>query len=72
VRREDVAAGIACGPDPSRHADAIRRFADASFSHVALVQIGAESQPAFIEWAASELLPVLRAGAVREPAGSKR
>jgi G6PDH family F420-dependent oxidoreductase len=72
VRREDVAAGIACGPDPARHVEAIRPFADASFSHVALVQIGAESQPAFIEWAASELLPVLRAGAVREPAGSKR
>src|SRR5689334_20019865 len=68
VRREDVARGITCGPDAQRHADAVSQFVDAGFSHVALVQIGAEWQAAFIEWAGSELLPRLRG--TREPAGA--
>jgi G6PDH family F420-dependent oxidoreductase len=60
VRREDVRSGISCGPDAERHAAAIAEFASSGYSHVALVQIGAGSQPEFIEWAGSELLPLVR------------
>ena len=40
---------------------AIREFETAGFTHIALVQVGAETQEQFIAWAASELLPALRA-----------
>ena len=33
----------------------------AGFTHVALVQVGADTQQQFIKWAATELLPALRA-----------
>lgn len=61
VRPEDVTAQMPCGPDVERHVDAIRRFEAAGFTHIALVQVGADSQEKFIAWAASELLPALRA-----------
>jgi len=59
VREEDVAAGIPCGPDVDAHVEAVKRFADAGFTHVSLLQIGDESQPEFLDWAASELIPRL-------------
>lgn len=61
VRPDDVAAQLACGPDVDEHVAAIEPFLDAGFDEVALVQIGAESQPAFVAWAERELLPALRA-----------
>jgi len=60
VREEDVRARMPCGPDAGRHIAGIRQFEAAGFTHVAVVQVGAESQERFIEWAASELLPALR------------
>jgi G6PDH family F420-dependent oxidoreductase len=60
VRPEDVASAIPCGPDTAKHVDALRPWAEAGFSHVALVQIGGDSQPAFLEYARDELLPALR------------
>jgi G6PDH family F420-dependent oxidoreductase len=60
VRREDVAEQIPCGPDVKRHVDAVQQFVDAGFTHVALVQIGADHQQDFIGWANEELLPALR------------
>jgi G6PDH family F420-dependent oxidoreductase len=68
VDDEQVARGIACGPDVQRHVAAVSAFSDAGFTDIALVQIGAESQPEFIEWAATELLPLVRGSSVREPA----
>ena len=61
VTPEQVAEGIACGPDVEEHVNAIRPFVDAGFTEVALVQIGAEHQQSFFEWAERELLPALRA-----------
>ena len=61
VRPEDVAAQIPCGPDVGRHLAGIRQFEAAGFTHVALVQVGGDTQEQFITWAASELLPTLRA-----------
>jgi G6PDH family F420-dependent oxidoreductase len=60
VRPEDVAAQIPCGPDVGRHVAGIRQFEAAGFTHVALVQVGGDTQEQFITWAASELLPTLR------------
>jgi G6PDH family F420-dependent oxidoreductase len=61
VTPEQVARGIACGPDAEEHVNAIRPFIDAGFTEIALVQIGAEHQQPFFEWAERELLPALRA-----------
>jgi len=65
VRPEDVARQMPCGPDVERHVQGIREFESAGFTHVALVQVGAETQERFISWAGSELLPALRSGAAR-------
>jgi G6PDH family F420-dependent oxidoreductase len=61
VREEYVSAQMPCGPDLQRHVAGIREFDAAGFTHVALVQIGADTQERFISWAATELLPALRA-----------
>jgi G6PDH family F420-dependent oxidoreductase len=61
VREEDVTTQMPCGPDVRRHVVGIREFEAAGFTHIALVQVGADSQQAFISWAATELLPALRA-----------
>jgi len=41
--------------------DKIKPFVEAGFTEIALVQIGADSQAAFCDWAQRELLPALRA-----------
>jgi G6PDH family F420-dependent oxidoreductase len=60
VRDEDVSAQMPCGPDVGRHVAGVREFEAAGYTHVALVQIGADTQERFISWAATELLPALR------------
>jgi G6PDH family F420-dependent oxidoreductase len=60
VREEDVAEGVPCGPDVERHVEAFRAFVDAGFTHVAIVQVGGDSQPMFLDWAQEQLLPRLR------------
>lgn len=62
VRPEDVAESIPCGPDVAEHVTAIRQFVDAGFTDVAVVQVGGDTQPDFLDWAETELLPALRAG----------
>jgi hypothetical protein len=61
VREEDVTAQMPCGPDVGRHVAGIREFEAAGFTHIALIQVGADSQESFISWSATELLPALRA-----------
>lgn len=60
VTEDDVAAQIPCGPDTEHHLQAIQEFADAGFTHLALVQVGGDQQSDFIKWAAEELLPRAR------------
>jgi G6PDH family F420-dependent oxidoreductase len=62
VRKDDVAGSIPCGPDLDAHVGAVQEFADAGFTDVAVVQIGGDTQPAFLDWAESDLLPALRSG----------
>ena len=60
VTPDQVAEALGCGPDVDEHVEKIRPFVDAGFTEVALVQIGAGHQDAFIAWAETELLPALR------------
>jgi G6PDH family F420-dependent oxidoreductase len=60
VRPEDVAESIPCGPDVERHLAAVEPYVKAGFTDVALVQVGGESQPAYLDWAEATLLPALR------------
>ncbi|CAA9254089.1 MAG: F420-dependent glucose-6-phosphate dehydrogenase [uncultured Acidimicrobiales bacterium] len=60
VREEDIADQVPCGPDVARHVAAVQQFVDAGFTHVAVVQIGGDTQSAFFDWARAELLPELR------------
>lgn len=60
VRREDVTAQVPCGPDLDPYLEAVRAYQDAGFTHVALVQVGAERQGEFLEFAQADLLPALR------------
>jgi hypothetical protein len=60
VTEDDIAALVPCGPDTGQYIKAAREYVQAGFTHVALVQVGAERQHDFIEWSARGLLPALR------------
>ncbi|MFE6161158.1 LLM class F420-dependent oxidoreductase [Streptomyces sp. NPDC056486] len=60
VTEQDVAAQIPCGDDVDAFVDAVRPYAEAGFTEVALVQVGGEHQRPFIDWAEKKLLPALR------------
>ncbi len=61
VREDDISEKMPCGPDLEKHVAGIRQFEVAGFTHVALIQVGGDTQEQFITWAATELLPALRA-----------
>lgn len=60
VTPRDVAGAIACGNEVEAFVKAVREYADAGFTEVALVQIGGAHQRPFLDWAEKELLPALR------------
>ncbi len=60
VRPEDVAEAIPCGSDVEQCVQAARQWADAGFTHLALLQIGGDAQGEFLAWAEKELIPALR------------
>jgi G6PDH family F420-dependent oxidoreductase len=60
VREEDVEGSIPCGDDVGAVIDAAREYADAGFTHLALVQIGGDQQEPYLEWTRNELLPAWR------------
>jgi G6PDH family F420-dependent oxidoreductase len=60
IRPEDISAGpMACGPDPERHVDAVRKFAQAGFDHLVLLNAGPD-QEGFFHFYQKELAPRLR------------
>ncbi len=61
TRPEDVAATIPCGDDVDAFVEAVRPYADAGFTEIAVVQIGGDQQELFLDWAGAKLLPALRA-----------
>lgn len=61
VSPDVVAEQVSCGPSAETHLKAIRRYIDAGFDHIILVQVGPE-QEAFIDFFARELAPALQRG----------
>ncbi len=59
LSEDEVAQQIPCGPDVNRHVEAVRKFVDAGFTHVAIVQVGDAAQSSFLDFAENELLPAL-------------
>ena len=60
VRPEDVAESIPCGDDVDAILEGAKEYADAGFTHLALVQIGGDQQKPFIEWSEKTLMPAWR------------
>ena len=60
VRPEDVAEAIPCGDDVEAVIEGAKAYADAGFTHLALVQIGGDQQAPFIEWSEKTLMPAWR------------
>ncbi|RKE17385.1 TIGR03557 family F420-dependent LLM class oxidoreductase [Streptomyces sp. TLI_171] len=60
VRPEDVAETVPCGDRVDDFVAAVRPYLDAGFDELALIQVGGDSQPAFLHWAEQRLLPALR------------
>ena len=60
MRPEDVAEGIACGPDLDELAESVRPYLDAGFTDIAIVQVGDVNQERFLSEAAAPLLDKLR------------
>jgi G6PDH family F420-dependent oxidoreductase len=56
VSEDDVDEVVACGPDPERHLEMIRRFEDAGYDHVYVHQIGPD-QEGFFRFYEREVLP---------------
>jgi G6PDH family F420-dependent oxidoreductase len=58
VREEDVAQKMACGPDPERHIEHIKAFAESGYDHVYIHQIGPD-QEGFFQFYERHVLPKL-------------
>jgi len=59
VTEEMVGELVACGPDPERHLDFVRRFAEAGYDHVFVHQVGPD-QEGYLRFFERELRPRLR------------
>jgi G6PDH family F420-dependent oxidoreductase len=59
ITPQDVAGQVACGPDPERHVQSIRKYAEAGFDHLVLVGAGPD-QAGFLSFWKEELQPRLR------------
>lgn len=44
VTEEDVAESVTCGPDPTRHLEAIREYAEAGYDNIYVHQIGPDQE----------------------------
>ena len=60
VREEDVESALPCGDDVAAVIEGAKEYADAGFTHLALVQIGGDQQEPYLEWTRSALMPAWR------------
>jgi len=58
VSAEAAAETVACGNDPERHLEEIRKFADAGYTHIWIHQIGPD-QKGFFDFYEAQVLPKL-------------
>jgi len=54
----DMEATVACGPDPAKHLEQIKKYADAGYDHICVHQIGSD-QDGFFDFYRREILPNL-------------
>lgn len=59
VTEDQIASTVICGPDPKKHLEAIREYAEAGFDHVFVHQVGSD-QKGFMDFYRREILPNLR------------
>lgn len=59
IHPEDVQGQVACGPDPERHLQSIRKYAEAGFDHLVLTGVGPD-QDGFLRFWKEELQPRVR------------
>jgi coenzyme F420-dependent glucose-6-phosphate dehydrogenase len=67
VTEDAVAEVVTCGPDPTRHAEAIEKYVRAGYDHVCVHQVGPD-QEGFLRFYEREVLP--RLGADRRQAAA--
>jgi G6PDH family F420-dependent oxidoreductase len=60
VRPDDITDSIPCGDSVDAVRIAVNEFAEAGYTHVALCQIGGDTQTDFFEWWKRDLGPALR------------
>lgn len=58
LTESQIAEAVVCGPDPDRHAEALRAFADAGFTHLAVHQVVPDVD-GFWDFYSDEVLPRL-------------
>ena len=58
VTEESVAESVICGPDPERHLAGIAKYAEASYDHVCVHQVGPD-QARFMRFYEREIFPRL-------------
>ncbi|MGH2697698.1 MAG: TIGR03557 family F420-dependent LLM class oxidoreductase [Actinomycetota bacterium] len=58
VTPDDLSDGVAMGPDPKVHADAVKQFIDAGFDEVCVVQVG-DDKEGFMRFWSDEVAPLL-------------
>lgn len=56
LHAEDIAKSVACGPDPERHLQSIRKYKEAGFDHLVLTGVGPD-QAGFLRFWKEELAP---------------
>ena len=56
VNAQDGPVRLVCGPDPDKHLEKIREFAEAGFSHLYVHQVGPD-QEGFLRFYEREILP---------------
>lgn len=59
LTEDEVAEGVACGPDPERHIEALSKYIDAGYDRVCVHQIGPD-QEGFFDFYERDVLPKLR------------
>ena len=59
VTREDVSSAIPCGNNVDDFVSAVRKYTEAGFTDVALIQIGGDAQDPFFDWWNDELRSAL-------------
>jgi hypothetical protein len=59
ITERDIAEKVVCGPDPQRHIEAIKKYADAGYEHIWIHQIG-PNQEEFLKFYEREIFPSLK------------